>query len=198
MENSIETELDVKPLQDEELREGVLKGNLSDILGEDFGKDDTKDEKQSQESTQETDKENTENSGSKKTNKEIFAEVKAMCFTLNFIICTGCGMIGNIFGKNINTANINASDAELNRLAKVAQPVYEKYSTKMSLEWLLIVTILSIYGFRIAGEFMQEPEMAAKATNETAKAFRDKDALWVGNPDYFQTGKKMGQLKKKK
>lgn len=196
MENSenLETDLEIVPPIDEATREGVTKGNISDILGDNFGVD----EKETETSDSQPKGSETKESDSEKTQKEIFAEVKAMCYTLNFAVVTGCGLIAGMLGKKIDTSNINASDSELIRLAKVAQPVYEKYMKNMSPETLLIVTILSIYGFRVAGEFMGESEIAKNTTDEVSKAMKDKNNSWLGNKDYYQTGKKAGQLKVKK
>lgn len=198
----IETDLNVIVQNEGEVREGVTKLSLDDILGvvkEDVSRGTSVEGEPKTESEPKAEAPKGDEN-KERSNKEIFAEVKALVYVLNFLMVGGSQMVANLMGKTIDKKNINASEEELNRLAKVAQPVYEKHMGKMSDEKLLILAILSIYGFRIMGEFMGAPEEAAKtskaAFKETEKA-SDSNQHWHGNPDYFQTGKKAGQRKPK-
>lgn len=188
---------DVSPKEDEEVREGVIKNSLDDIFGVQ-----EKEHQGSKPENGESPKESEspkEGEAKEKTKGEVFAEVKALTYVLNFVMVSGAKIVANMMKKEIDENNINASDQELNRLAKVAQPVYEKYTTSISPESTLILAILSIYGFRIMGEFMGAADIAEKATKETSKVSlkQPSDDSWIGNKDYFQSGAKKGKLKNK-
>jgi len=181
-----------------EIREGTAKIELDDILGIQSEKKEPETEKAESKSENSEQKEETRE---EKTNKEVFAEVKALTYGFNFLIVGLSQIVGNMMGKEIDTRNISASDFELTRLAKVAQPVYEKYSSGMSDEKILVLAVLSVYGFRVAGEFMNASDLAKKTTKETQKPFdsvKSESENWKGNKDYFQTGDKAGTLKPKK
>ena len=191
-------ELDVNP-ELTEIREGTTKLTLDEILGVKSENSETKDSETKDSEKESETKEKESETKEDKTKQEIFAEVKALTYGLNFIMVGLSGIVANLMGKQIDTKNISASDTELNRLAKVAQPVYLKYSSGMSDEKILVLAILSVYGFRIAGEFMNASDLAKKTTKETQKPFdnmrESENESWKGNPDYFQTGKKAGTLK---
>ena len=190
MENTEET-LDIKPTEFE-AREGTAKLSVDDILGVQSEK--IEPEKGKPENEKASEGETKE----EKTNKEVFQEVKALTYGFNFLMVGLSQIVANMMGKEIDTKNISASDAELTRLAKVAQPVYEKYSSGMSDEKILILAVFSIYGFRIAGEFMSASDLAKKTTKETQKPFdnvKSESENWKGNKNYFQTGSKAGTLK---
>lgn len=191
-------ELEVNP-ELAEIREGTTKLTLDEILGVKSENSETKDSETKDSEKESETKEKESETKEDKTKQEIFAEVKALTYGLNFIMVGLSGIVANLMGKQIDTKNISASDTELNRLAKVAQPVYLKYSSGMSDEKILALAILSVYGFRIAGEFMNASDLAKKTTKETQKPFdnmrESENESWKGNPDYFQTGKKAGTLK---
>jgi hypothetical protein len=197
----IESDLLVKVNDNGETREGVTKIDLNEIFGTEKDTPVVPISKEKRESIKQVDSE-PENREEKeeKTQKEVFAEVKALTYGFNFTMVTLTGLLGSLLKKDVDAKNISASEVELTRLAKVAQPVYEKYfSNGASPEALLVISILGIYGFRIAGELLNAPELAKKTTKQFVKTmpndFDSEIEDWKGNPDFFQTGNKAGKMK---
>lgn len=198
----VEKELDIVINESEPLRDGVLKVHLNDIFGNNETKTIPISEIPISENITDKIKEKTSSEPEQeKSQKEIFAEVKAMAYGFNFVMVTGSALVAKMFSKEIDSKNISASETELQRLAKVAQPVYEKYMTGTSPETLLLISILGIYGFKIAGEFMNCSDLAKKTSKEVSKVTLknkeadDESSEHSGDKRYFQTGNKKGTLK---
>lgn len=188
----IETSIQIEVPIDEEVREGVIQEDIQD-----FNMDSLLGKKTEGKTTIANSEQKPE-----QTKKEVFEEVKTLVYTFDMLVTLGSGIAANIFKKQINAANISATEAQLKRLAEVAQPVYEKHSSKMSEEVILIVAIFGIYGLKIYNEFSTDEEDLPKnekleksLVKQVRKNEIPNDEDWKGNTMYFQTGQKAGQLK---
>ena len=188
----IETSIQIEVPIDEEVREGVIQEDIQD-----FNMDSLLGKKTEGKTTISNSEQKPE-----QTKKEVFEEVKTAVYTFDMLVTLGSGIAANIFKKQINAANISATESQLKRLAEVAQPVYEKHASKMSEELILIVAIFGIYGFKIYNEFSTDEEDLPKnekleksLVKQVRKNEIPNDEDWKGNTMYFQTGQKAGQLK---
>jgi hypothetical protein len=118
---------------------------------------------------------------------------------LNFGIGMGSSLIAEMFGYDLPSDKMLATDAQIKKLAKAGKPLYEKYlQNKMSAETAFLICLVSVYGGKVLANIKKKPTKKTVSKKETETEIENDTENWVGNPDYFQTGKKAGQLKPKK
>ena len=77
-------------------------------------------------------------------------EVKAVVTAFDSVMATIMTLGCSLFGITIERKHVVLSEMEINRLSKVAAPVWEKYKGSFSIEGVLAVTLLGLYGGKLA------------------------------------------------
>ena len=180
-----ESEIDLDALEFEQ--------RANEFLGVAEQKKDTqsKEETQPQQPAQPQQPQNTNNQ-----TVEDVADVDLMgaMTMLNMGVCLTGSLVANFFGYDLPADKLSASEAQLKKLAKVGQPLYEKYvKGSLSVENAFIICLISIYGSKIL-EHAKKKQQKSSTPRRTAENTENTE-YWVGDNRYFQTGKKAGQLK---
>jgi hypothetical protein len=164
-----------------------------------FGEETVNETKETENKNIESSNENSQNTESQTVNDdEVGVDLMGAMTMINFGISMGGSLIADMFGYELPSDKILATDAQLKKLAKAGKPLYEKYlQNKMSAETAFIICLISVYGGKVLANIKKKQTkkiVSKKENKETETETED----WIGNPDYFQTGKKRGQLKPSK
>jgi hypothetical protein len=177
--------------------------NENDILGDrsEFETPDILKELFSSESSKGNNSKTVDNSKQDNTvnDDEVGVDLMGAMTMLNFGISMGGSLIADMFGYELHSDKLLATDAQLKKLAKAGKPLYEKYlQNKMSAETAFVICLISVYGGKVLANIKKKPTKKTVMKKETETEIETDKSDWVGNTDYFQTGKKAGQLKPKK
>jgi hypothetical protein len=201
MDNFLENNTPPEKVNENEILGERSEFEIPDVLKDMFSESESSEtETKTESSTGNTSESSTGNSTNEPVNDDdVGVDLMGAMTMLNFGIGMGSSLIAEMFGYDLPSDKMLANDAQLKKLAKAGKPLYEKYlQNKMSAETAFLICLVSVYGGKVLANIKKKPTKKTVSKKETETEIETETDDWKGNPNYFQTGKKAGQLKPKK
>lgn len=205
MANFLENNTPPEKVNETEILGERSEFEIPDVLKDMFSESENSEtETKKDSSTGSTSESSTGNTSQNNTNEpvnddEVGVDLMGAMTMLNFGIGMGSSLIAEMFGYDLPSEKMLATDAQIKKLAKAGKPLYEKYlQNKMSAETAFLICLVSVYGGKVLANIKKKPTKKTVSKKETETEIETETEDWKGDPNYFQTGKKAGQLKPNK